>query len=165
MGGSPPRPLSRAWYTRFLVLRLQVSDSHSSFLRVAAGIVPHPTQVRTRGFLRCIWSSPRSSERGRLGMSGGSKAELTGSHLNICRLFVPPARVHNRLPRVSVSPSRALPWPISRQSLQVIYGRYRNEGSRTPISPKTPREARGHCQDWCAFNAYLQQLFTKAGCD
>ena len=152
MGGPPPRPLSRAWYANF-VLRFRVS--HSQFPRATAGDVSHPTQVRTRGLLCCIRASTRSSERDRLGMSGASESELTGSHLNLCRLFVPPSRVHHNLSRVSLPPPRALSWPLSRKTLQIIYGSCRNDGPRAPILPKTPPEARRYCSDWCVFSACL----------
>ena len=73
----------------------------------SAGAVSRPTQVQTRGPF-C---------RDRLGMSG--RAELTSPHLNLCHLFVPPARVHRRLSPITLSPlSHTLSWPPSRKGLQ-----------------------------------------------
>jgi len=108
VGGSPAQLSPRAWYTGFFFLHRQIS--HSPFRRAITGLISHPTQVRTRGFLRSIWTGSRPSERDRLGMSGGAKPELIGPHLNLCRLFVPPARIHRRLSPISLSPSRALSW-------------------------------------------------------
>jgi hypothetical protein len=131
------------------------SQSHSSFHCTAVGIIPNPTQVRARGLLRCVRPGPPSTERDHMDMSRSSEAKLTRFAFDLRHLFLPAARLYHYLPRVSLSPSRALSWPLPREGFQIIHGWRRNEGSRAPMLSQTPPEIWRRRSYWCALNTHI----------
>lgn len=103
------------------VFLLAFSNFSVSFLCVAVGIIPHPTQALTRGLLCLVWvGSPSQCDH--LDMSGSSKAEFASLRFNLYCLPIRVTRIDRYLSRVSISPSCALLWALPRKSFQIIYG-------------------------------------------